>query len=197
MFERFHVTEDSGHRVVVAGRDRVEFVVVAAGAAEGLCEKRLADRIELLVDDVHDELVFVLLLEVRVAQYEKTRRHLLAAAFLEAPRRQEIAGDLLAHELVERHVGVEGVDRVIAIAPGGSENEAAEGQRLGEPGDVEPVPSPALAEVGRGEEAVDERFISDRRRIVNKRIDILGRGRQSDQVKRESPRQRCAVGFVL
>ncbi len=111
-------------------------------------------------------------------------------------RGQQVAGNLLADELVERHVGVEGVDHVVAESPGGRENEAAQRQRLGETGDVEPVPPPALAEVRRGEQTVDERFISDRRRIVDERIDFLGRRRQSDQVERQSACQGRAVGVV-
>ena len=53
-----------------------------------------------------------------------------------------------ADELVERRIDVEGVDHVVAVAPGRREDEAAEGQRLANPCDVEPVPAPALAKMG-------------------------------------------------
>ena len=48
--------EDAGHGIVVARRDRVELVIVAAGAGHGQAEEGLRGRVDLLVRQVHLEL---------------------------------------------------------------------------------------------------------------------------------------------
>ena len=69
---------------------------------------------------------------------------------------QQVAGDLLADELVVRLVGVERVDDVVAVPPGVRVGDVPRrAGRLGVAGDVEPVPAPALAERGRGQQPVD------------------------------------------
>ena len=75
--------------------------------------------------------------------------------------RQLVAGDLLAHEAVERLVVVERAHHVIAIAIGqraiGVGVEVA--VRVGVAGRVEPVLSPPLAVVGRGQVAIDHPLV--------------------------------------
>ena len=51
--------EDAGHAVVVVEGDGIELMIMAAGAAEGKAEHGAADQVELEVDDVHAELLFV------------------------------------------------------------------------------------------------------------------------------------------
>src|SRR5207244_10701097 len=58
---------------------------------------------------------------------------------------------------------------------------------LGESGQVEPVPRPALAEMLVVEKPVDQPFISIRRRIVDKRTDFFRTRRQTDQIKINAP----------
>ena len=41
--------EVSGERVIVFGRDRVEFMIVAAGAGDRQAEERLAEDVDLIV----------------------------------------------------------------------------------------------------------------------------------------------------
>jgi len=62
---------------------------------------------------------------------------------------EQIAGDLLEREPVERHVGVQGPNDPIAIGPDFAEVVALETVRIGIAGQVEPGASPALAELGR------------------------------------------------
>ena len=73
-----------------------------------------------------------------------------------ALRGEEVAGDLLADEFVERLVGVEGVDDPVAILHGLANGvvRAVTGG-VGVTGNVEPVATPALAVSGGSEEAVD------------------------------------------
>src|SRR5438132_6092147 len=52
-----------------------------------------------------------------------------------------------------------------------------------EPGQIEPVPSPALAEMLAVEELIHQSLVSVRSRIVDKSTDFLRARRQADQVK--------------
>ena len=136
-----------------------------------------------------------MLFEVRVAKDEERGRDPLPPARCEGIGRQQVARDLFAEELVERPVGVEGFDDVIAVTPSLLEDHAAQGQRLGEPRDVEPMASPTLAEPRRGKPAIDQFFISVGRRVVHERGDFLGRRRQAEQIERE-PRERGSIGIA-
>ena len=87
-------------------------------------------------------------------------------------------------EPVVRDVGVEGVDDVVAI-------EVRLGDRIvgvvaggvGVAGEVEPVASPALAVLGRGEQLVDQPREGIGPIVGDERLDPLGLGRQADQVE--------------
>ena len=106
---------------------------------------------------------------------------------------QQVAGDLLADELVVRLVVVERVDDVVAIAPGVRVGEVPRrAGRLAVAGDVEPVPAPAFAERGRGEQPVDDLLEGVGRRVVDEGVDLLGRRRQAGQVERDPADQRRA-----
>ena len=81
-----------------------------------------------------------------------------------------VAGQLLEDELGKRRVAVERANDVIAIRPGGRPGQVGlVPLALAEPDDVEPVPSPALAVLGRGQQPVDERFIRPRDRSRRRR----------------------------
>ena len=195
VFEGLRVFENARQRVIIARRDRVELVIVAARAADGLPEERLANRVELFVHDIHDELLLVLLLEVVIADREKGRGDHLTATLRQRSGRQQIPGDLLAHETVERAVLVETLDHIIAVAPGLLEHEPAQRQRLGEPRYVEPMPPPALAEMRRREEPIDQALVRARRAIVHKGVDLPRRRRQADEIVGQTADQRHAVGI--
>ena len=59
---------------------------------------------------------------------------------------QQVAGDLLDRELVERLVGVERADHVVAIGPDRPRHVGHVAGRIGIAGQVEPHPRPVLAE---------------------------------------------------
>ena len=72
-----------------------------------------------------------------------------------------VAGDLLADEAVVGLVFIEGLDDVIAIAPRvWAKGVVLEAIALGVAREVEPVARPAFAVVRRGEQPVDEPFVS-------------------------------------
>ena len=96
---------------------------------------------------------------------------------------------------VERQVAIEGVDH--PVAPAGHVAAAVDvvAVGVGEPGGVEPVEGQPLAEVGRGQQAIDERLVGVGRRVGQERVD-LGRGRgQAGQVERQAADQGGAVGL--
>ncbi len=72
---------------------------------------------------------------------------------------QQVAGELLDREPVERQVAVEGVDDPVAVLPDRARGVDAVAVGVGVAGQVEPVPRPALAVVRRGEQAVDEPLV--------------------------------------
>ena len=133
--------------------DGIEFVVVALGAADGEAEPDGAGGGDAIEDAVDAELFFVdaaFLVDLGVAM--EAGGDFLAFGGVG----QEVAGELLDGELVEGHVGVEGVDDPVAEFPdlaGGVDGIAV---AVGVAGLVEPPAAPAFAVVGALEEAVDE-----------------------------------------
>ena len=90
---------------------------------------------------------------------------------------QQVAGDLLRDEPVERHVGVHRVDHVVAVLPGVRVGDVPRrAGRLGIAGHVEPVPAPALAELRRGEQAIDDAREGVRRGVLEECVDLAGVG---------------------
>jgi hypothetical protein len=77
----------------------------------------------------------------------------------------------------------------------GAEAVVLEPVALGEPDDVEPVPPPVLAVVGRGEQAVDQPLVGPGSVVADERLGLLGRRRQAEQVERGAPDKRAAVGL--
>src|SRR5690606_12192130 len=73
---------------------------------------------------------------------------------------EQVACELLDRELIERQVFIEGANRPVAehvsVGPGAIFFIAV---TVGIASQVEPVPPPALAEVRRREEAIDERLV--------------------------------------
>ena len=127
-------------------------MVVAAGARYRRRLERLAERVDLVVGNIiadlpqGDAIVVVHLAEA----IEGRADHRFVEALLRVPARlwQQIAGDVLAHELVVRHILVERPNQVVAVAPR-VVNVVVPlvAVRFGEADNVHPVPGPALAEV--------------------------------------------------
>ena len=87
----------------------------------------------------------------------RDQRLVRAVLRIAARLRQQVAGDVFDHELVEGQVGVEGADDVVAVAPGVGDVEVElVAVRLGVADQVEPVAAPALAVV-RGWRGADRR----------------------------------------
>ena len=165
--------EDRLHGEVVPLADRVVLVVVAPGAAEGQAQEGRAGR----VGGVGQPLVVELALDHRrLLQRRADAVQRAGGDGLGVVGPQLVAGDLLLDEAVERLVGVQGADHVVAVAPGvGIEVVGLEAAGVGVAGHVEPVPAPALAVLRRGEQAVDQPFVGVGPLVVGEAFDLVGR----------------------
>ena len=117
-----------------------------------------------------------------------------------APVVQLVAGQLLDDEAVVGLVVVQGRDHPIAIAPLAVGQQDVRGvdieaDRVDVARQVEPVAPPALAEVGRGEQAIDQPFVSVGRRVGKEGGLLVRRRRQAHEVEIDPTQQRRAVGF--
>ena len=101
-------------------------------------------------------------------------------------RGELVAGELPGDEGVEGEVLVQGLDHEVAIViGGGAVGVVLEAVALGEPGEVEPVPAPALAVTGTGQEPASKPVVRVGCRVIEECGDLLGRGRQAGQVEGE------------
>lgn len=70
--------------------------------------------------------------------------------------REEVAGEVFTNELMVGFILIEGIDDVVAEAPGvGKDERASAAGGLGEAGDIEPMAAPAFSKFRAGEEGVD------------------------------------------
>ena len=179
------------HAVVVPGRNRVELVVVAAGAAQRQAEKRLPDVMRHVIEEQlsgHPRHSHASVLPGTCA--EKARRDDRVGILGE----EFVPGNLFQHELVVRLVPVEAADHVVPIAPRVRQFEVVRvPRRVGVARDVEPVAAPPFAVPGRLQQALDEHLVGAVGIVGQERVDFLGRRRQTGQVKREASNQRAPV----
>ena len=142
--------------VVLALRDGVVLVVMALGAAHGKSQKHRARRRHPVTHRFHTELFRVgpaLFVDERIA-VEPGGDLLFEARIFE-----QVTRELFEDELIVRQVAIDGVDHPVAVLPDVAGRVDREPVRIGVPGRIEPMPSPALAIVGRGEQLVDEPVI--------------------------------------
>src|SRR5262249_54128613 len=142
--------------VVVSLLDRVEFVIVAAGAAEGDAEERRRGRVGDVVEDLLAPLLDVDgVVLVGWVPEEAGRNQGIGVA-----RRDLVAGELFLDEAIIGLVAVEGADDVIAVAPGiGSRVVGLETVALGVAGEVKPPRCLALSVLRGTQQAIDEPLV--------------------------------------
>ena len=192
------VVEDAGEGIVVVRADGVVLVVVAAGAAHGEAQepaRRDVDAVVALVGARHRRIGDVV---VPGTAPEKAQRGDGALAF---GLLQQVARDLRLDEEVVGHVAVEGLDHPVALDVGVGVALASRTARrqpagvvLAEAGHVQPVPAPALAVVGGGQQPLDDLPEGVRRRVADEGVDLLGGRGQAGQVEGGAPDELAAVG---
>ena len=193
--------EDPGHRVVVVVGKRIELVIVAPRATDGLCQEGLAEHVELLVHEIDQHLLLVRLGEDLRAEREEAGRDDVVDRLLPVLRLlEEIAGQLLPDEVVVGKSFVERLDHPVAIAPRVAEGGVlVESVRVGVPRHVEPVPRPSLPVVRRLEQSIDESGPRTIRipLVVREELGHLRRvGRKTDEVEVRPSRERPRIGLA-
>ena len=146
------VVQEGEQAVVFVVRDRIELVGVALGALRGEAEHRLAHAVDTIEHLRHPELLRndrALLVEHAVA--EEAGGHDLILRRI----RQQIACDLLDHELVVGQIAAEGVDHPVAPGPHLARQVFLVAVGVGVAGEVEPVAGPLLAIAGAREQCFD------------------------------------------
>src|SRR5262249_51118922 len=138
-FERL---KDGQHAVVVLLRERLELVVVAAGAAEREAEERGRRCSQHVIELVVAIDLRIGRLIIPSTQAKEGRGDLrLGVATVHF-----VAGKLFGNEAIKRLILIEGVNDIIAVAPGAWLGPVAlVTVRFGIAGYIEPVQGPALA----------------------------------------------------
>ena len=190
---KHRTVQDAVERVVVAGRNGVELVVVAARALDGESQEGLAE----VVDGVFQSDVPLVegLDPDAPGDRQVARGDRPLPTFLVVARVEQVSRDLLANELVVGFVVLEGIDDVVPVLVGFRHGKIARvpgSVRVAN--DVQPVASPALAVGRRRQQAVDEFRVSLRGIGCDEGLHLAGRRRQPGQVVGDPPDQGPLVG---
>ena len=168
-------------------------MIVAAGALHGKAKHATPDSRNHVVQVFVTEFRVILLTEANLGIAAQKARGDQAVI---GHCGQFVARDLLAQHGAVGFVLVEGADHVIAVAPGvGAVEIVLKAVGIGVAGHVKPVPPPALAIVGRGEQPLDQFVPGSGRGVVQKLCGFGWCGRQADQVCISAPQQSDAVCF--
>ena len=187
-----HLVEDVVEGVVVGLFEWIELVVVAAVAGEREAEPDGRGGLDA-IEDIFDAGLFGDAAALAVEHIIAVKP---AGDFLVARGvGQKIAGELLDGELIEGHVRVQRVYHPIAPRPHRALGVALEAVGIGVAREIEPVPGPAFAVAGRGEEALDKFFIGVGRAVGDKRSDFYGRRRQAVEVEAHAADEGGTVGL--
>ncbi len=177
--------EDSGQAVVILHRDRVVFVIVAAGAGDGQAQDAAGQRIDSVVPFVGGRLGLLDVLRVvdRTECEQTERRH----PFVLCRIVEQIARNLSRDEFV-----VERFDNPVAVVVAARVSAGLERVSLvfAVTGYVQPVPAPSFAVLGRIQQPVHDRGEGIRRRVVQKGFNLLRSRRQSDEIEIDATQQR-------
>ena len=179
--------QKSAQGVIVAGRNGVELVVMAAGAPDGLGQERLGEDVDLVVEPFRGIDPDVNRRMLRFPQEPESGgdgRFEKVLGRMPTGFGQQIAGDVLADELVIRNVGIQRPDHIVAVfVREGNFKIEFVSRGLGIPHQVEPVAGPAFAVALRGQQAVDHPFLGLRRGVFQERLDLGQRGGQTGEVE--------------
>ena len=111
--------------------------------------------------------------------------------------RQQVSGNLLAREPIERLVAVEGADHPVAVGPDAAVvvEVIAVGVRVAD--GIEPVSRAMLAVARTGQQPIDQVLVGFRRVVSDERRNIFGRGGQAGQVEGDAADQGVAIGLRI
>ena len=176
--------EDTCERIVVLLRDRIELVIVAAGAGNRQAQEATSQGVDAIVEFIGSGfsrvgILVVLGTESKVAECSEISQPF---GFVD---RHHIGSDLVFDKKVEGHVGIEGLNNPIAIPVPVGVRLDAERVRLilGVPRHIEPVAAPSFPVSWRIQEPIDQLGKGVGVLIGKKGIDFLRSWRQAGQVK--------------
>src|ERR1051326_954139 len=119
-----------------------------------------------------------------------------AGARLRVVRPEFVSGDLLFRKTIGGFVVIEGLNHVVAIAPGFERVWVLlETGSVAITHQIEPVPAPFFSIARRGKQRIDKLLPGGWRLIAEKRAHLFGRGWKSVQIKTGSADEGEAVGF--
>jgi hypothetical protein len=119
-----------------------------------------------------------------------------AGARLRIVRPEFVCGDLLFRKTIVGLVVIEGLDYVIAIAPGFERVRVLfETGSIGITHQIEPMPAPFFSVARRDKQRIDKLLPGVWRLIAQKRAHLFGRGWKSMQIETGSADEGEAVGF--
>ena len=154
--------EHARQGVVVFVRNRVELMVVAAGAAERQAEKRLSEGVDAIVGAISLVLRQVggrLHLLTQIPEAGAHHRLVRSGRRIDPRLGKQISGNLLPNKLIVGQIVVERPHRPIAILSGiGKRVVDVVAAGLAVADDVEPMPRKSFAVVRRGEQVIDIDF---------------------------------------
>ncbi len=185
-----HVVEQRVKLVKLPLRNRVVFVVVTPRAAKRQPEENRRRRL----DAIHHGLDAVLLIDDASLALDRmvaveTSRHALGDRRV----RQQVAGELLEGEPVERHVVVESADHPVAPRPHHAAAVKAVPVRVGVARGVEPVERHPFAVTRRRQQLVDDALVRARRCVGEEGINLTRSRRQTGEVEAHAPKQSLPV----
>ena len=173
-------------------QDRVILVRVTARAGQGEAEPHRARRLHA----VKGVLGLILLHDGPALAGTKIATHVAGTNLLIHRRLgQQVARNLFGGELVERLVGVKGVDDPLAVFPQAALGIDVVAVRIRVARRVEPVPRRVLAITRRGEQTVHDFFVSSGRLVSEEGIHFVRRRRQSREVLRHAADEGGLVRF--
>ena len=192
--------KDGLHAVIVGHVDRVELVIVAAGALHGGADEGVHRVLHHVVSvDISGDSAVELGLRHLGVPDEIPRAGGDESEPLDAvPRvgKQRVSGDLFLHEAAVRLVAVEGADNVVAVRPGvGAGLVLVVTVSVAVVDDVQPVARPAFAVAGRGEQPLDQLLVGQRVGVGDELADFIRGRRQAKQVVVHTADQRVAIGL--
>ena len=156
--------EDGLQAVVIVLRDRVELVVVAAGALDRQPLEGVEDggddvvAVEVTADFAVDRVLADVAQRALVPRPGREKAQGRDEFWL--VREEDICGDLFLHETGIGCIRVEGTDQVVAITPGVRPDAVlVVAVRLGEVDGVHPESRHPLTVCGRGQKSIDESLV--------------------------------------
>ena len=191
--------KDPVERGVVALAHGVEFVIVAARAGNREPLKRLAHHVDLAVHrlDLIVERIDGLEAVLDKPEMRGAEDRLVEAVHVQPRSVEQIAGDMLADKLIERHIGVERANQVVAITIRfGNRRIALAAVRLGITHEIHPMPRPVFAEARRGQQQVGlsrQSRSAITGKVGREPLKFPGRGRQTSEDEGEASQERARI----